>query len=1270
MAMATVAAAAVFLMLDAAQAAQRVLAFKEVTGRDWARKLLNYDITFSAGEFRAGKLELLGPDGTAQPLQVVVLQSHADGSIKLARVSFYGELKAGGEASYTLRSAVSPALTAPQVQVKAAVGRLEITSVSAGVAIPTPCEKKFDPPADPASVPAPILAFRLSNGVWACKGALESERKIVSLSQKVVADGPLYKEYAYEVTYAPEGRYRVRIRVEAELPLVYVAEEYDMGCATSGRDFFVLALNEGWKADTALWACDRLPAGKQVQVRDRRIEHDTCVWREALDFSGDAKDREHSRIFPTGDWGGKAQWYGIFADREASSPFVGIMTMHTGAWRLPDQSLSSVCWTKSGKVLAKMRTSINLNGNPQNPFSTAESDLSLPQTLGRRVWALVLGPRPAPEMTVKGRDGKDVVEKKLDYRTLDLYRSYYGFINLDDYKDWILSWNDAKLPRPRVYSAPELLARLKANLDSCPGKAEIEKYYLINGDPKVGAAEAAQAKNALASRFTALGFFLTHYRQTQFDLEPAFLADSALSCKSLDPQVRADLRAQLAAMCYMLSHSDFCPRGAGTHMGNPNMAINRFMGLPLYATIIGDHPKAKAWLDEANVYTRWKAAHNTTSGGGTFRENPGYATYGPTVFLTMAAIALRNSGYDIDTWEPLKDIGRYFVDISTARTHPRGNTYRKALYQLIGQRRLRVLPGFGNGADVPGGQTQLMLASLTAKADPEFASQMMGSFQESGQILGSECCTPFFWLLWNPDIKPKTPVLRQRAVAGFGGVLRAHEGGMDETYVVLRNGYTQSHWNADQGTLVLYARGACVSPPTGWGYSGTAGICHDSRICFGQALADHEHGRVDSNIEDYGVTPSAGYLLGRQTFLKRWDPTKTTLKGNFDWSRQTVLIKSEKPDGATYVVVRDTTQGDCSLPSWYYQWLVCKAEDVQPLRSGVRAKLLDGVMCDVTFVEPANAKIAVKGTKVDGFAEEYCQFSLQQEPGKGYTAVYFPYKNGEPTPSKIEKLADGVVRVTTRESTDYVFMGVDKPVTFKDATVDIAAYAGAVRIFKDRVLLINTSGQYGKVACRGAVAEGFGPFEQAATSASPSVIKAGPEPAKVTEHAGKAFAVDGAAPEGCKDMKAQGIKGYVAIDGDKQTFVAGAGTGMLGYKDFYIKGEAPFVCTHRPGLVTITTEGRRRIFQMPIPMDVVPAKLLPPVDSLPEDFKLNWSVGGWINWPWAVDGVVDGVSREIGWYDGLMTVGVDDGRHRVEIGPWSNPPVWQENAYTRMLPVK
>ncbi|OPZ83832.1 MAG: hypothetical protein BWY76_02103 [bacterium ADurb.Bin429] len=841
-----------------------------------------------------------------------------------------------------------------------------------------------------------------------------------------------------------------------------------------------------------------------------------------------------------------------------------------------------------------------------------------------------------------------------------------------------MTWEEKPLTRPRVIITPEALATLKANLDRCPGKEQIVNFALLTGNAETALAEAKRAEHWLNELFRLMGrISYSHYRLTQSDYQVIYEAESALAHPAVTGELRERLRAKIAARCYMLANADYIPRGAAVHMGNPNMAINRYMGLPLYAQLIADHPMAKSWLDDAYVYTKWKTSYNVTAGGGTFRENPGYATYSPTIFLTTAAIALRNAGYDIDTFEPLKDIGRYFRDIETPVAPPMGiaNMNRGHAKWLKG-RHVRVLPAFGNGQHIAGGQTQMLLASLTARSDPAYAAEMMQSFYEDGGYLGTEMDLPFMWLYWNPDIAPKPMMRTDKLITGFGGVLRAHSTSPEETYAVLRNGYTQSHWNPDQGTLVFNSRGVCISPATGWGYNSMEqGICRDSRICFGEPLADHEHGRVDTNIVDYGSLPSMGYLLGQQTFRKEWDPTKT-LTNNFDWSRQVMLLKSTRPDGPNYLVVRDTTQGASPMKRWWYQWFITKDTNITPIPGGVRATGIEksDVKLDVRFLEPAEAKVGVKGLTnpprgYEGW--DFAQVSVPQEPDKGYFTVFYPSKGAEPGLGTTEKLAEGVVKITTPESVDYVFCAVENPVVFKDALVEINAYAGAVRIYPDRVLLVNASGQQGSVAYKGVKAEGIGPFEHVAavSPAKTETVAAGRRLAPVArpEGEGMLITVDGTGGANAV-VTGSGLKGWVLARGGKVTYAMTEGTGTVGYKGFYIKGEAPFVCVHEPGKVTLTADGRRRIFQMPIPEDLVPASLLPPKESLPENIKKALQ-GGWTNWPWAVDLKVDGVGgMQAGWYNGLMTIGLDDGKHIAVISPYTNPPVWKDNAYTRLLP--
>jgi hypothetical protein len=268
-----------------------------------------------------------------------------------------------------------------------------------------------------------------------------------------------------------------------------------------------------------------------------------------------------------------------------------------------------------------------------------------------------------------------------------------------------------------------------------------------------------------------------HFRQFQNDMGFLFSADTALTWPKLPKETRQQIRAKMAIVAYMLTHADYLPRGAGVHLGNPNMAINRTLGITLYGRMLPDHPMAKKWLDDAAEYLKWSISHDVTPAGGQFRECPGYATYGPTVFLAVAAAAMRDAGYDLDRFDSLKEMARWFIDVATPATHPRGwsqgSGQVKQIYEAnINERKMRVLPGFGNGRDIPGGQVEMLLAGLFARSDPDLAARLTGAFQQAGGFLGTETTDPQMWFFWNPDIRPKAPTYTDKVITGFGGAPR------------------------------------------------------------------------------------------------------------------------------------------------------------------------------------------------------------------------------------------------------------------------------------------------------------------------------------------------------------------------------------------------------------------------------------------------------------------------------------------------------------------
>ncbi len=373
--------------------------------------------------------------------------------------------------------------------------------------------------------------------------------------------------------------------------------------------------------------------------------------------------------------------------------------------------------------------------------------------------------------------------------------------------------------------------------------------------------------------------------------------------------------------------------------------------------------------------------------------------------------------------------------------------------------------------------------------------------------------------------------------------------------------------------------------------------------------------------------------------------------GGFEWNRQVLLVRSPKVTGPNYVLLRDTTAGGGKRPSWWYQWLVTRAEDVTPIPGGVRAALGEDILLDVVFLQPENPKVTVKDTRVKRYKEDYCQLSVSRaaDEAGGYFVLFYPYKRGEPAPHKVEMPAEGVARVVTAEWDDYVFAGADAPVKFKGGGVEIEGNAGMVRVGKDSARLVNASIRPASLSAGGAAKAAVeGPWEYEVRGGKlspmqpevPVVTPAKPERGQVTE------------------AGAEGVSGWIAVEGDTVTLVAARGSGVLGHKEFRVVGEAPYTCVWKPGEITLTAlGGRRRVFLMPTPANLVPPALIPPAQR----------GRALIDWP--PDVKVDGHSVQAGWSGGWIAVGLEGGGQSAVIRPYANPPVWPGNAWTRLLPV-
>ena len=111
-----------------------------------------------------------------------------------------------------------------------------------------------------------------------------------------------------------------------------------------------------------------------------------------------------------------------------------------------------------------------------SPFATMTHDGGVPETYGRRMWALCCGLSDAEVAKV---------------------HQQAGVIGLDRYKNWILNWPyDSSKTFPRSQTTPALADTLKKSLDSHPEKDKLQTCYVITGNAQdaINNANAALAQ--------------------------------------------------------------------------------------------------------------------------------------------------------------------------------------------------------------------------------------------------------------------------------------------------------------------------------------------------------------------------------------------------------------------------------------------------------------------------------------------------------------------------------------------------------------------------------------------------------------------------------------------------------------------------------------------------------------------------------------------------------------------------------------------------------
>ena len=1167
--------------------------------RDWGPELVNY--TVDPARFRPGTAALVDADGRPVPFQI-------DGDT----VSFVASVPKGGTATWTLQSGDRQSGAEPKLTSGVQGGVFLVRNELLSLEMPAPGAKTFTPPVAASQAAPPILRWAGSDGAWMGGARFATPRQVAAQTFRIVRQGPAVVEYEARYVFEPKGEYVWRLRLSPGVPLAVVTEEFDFGEMTGGEDLLLLDLHRGWQPGSIGWVPG---TGEQQMPATRSSVYDASY----IDGKRKGKLAEPAvggvgqapaplvpqqgmvildKLFPAGRWGdlkgGVQVWDGDTAQPD-SGRSIGLVTLSAGSWR---RAMALNTWFQEGAgVSVGLPLSVRWSRwslettDDHSPFSTHEHDPGLRPTYGRRVWGLYVG------------------------SALHEAQARFGHIGLDRYKDWIIEYteNKAVAKYPGAFFSPDQVARLRQVLDRHPDAAFLKTWYLFSGKTEHAVAHARRVIDGLKRPYGENDFFLcglSNYRKSQF-LAFTDLAEDALACPDLPAELRRELRRRLALYAYVHSDPDYNPRGSGAHLGNNNMPINRTLALSYFAGLLPDHAMYGYWMQCIRDFAKYKYATEMAVDGPNI-ECPSYAMYSPFRTLNITQNVLRNRGiHDFGPEGYHAGFLRWVSHLTMPDPRYKGR---------------RIIPGMGNSSNLVENVWGFSMAAEVDR-DPKFAGWLRfmnrlanGDMpMEKGPNSHDHVNATPHAMYYLPYVPENPPPLATAFLPTYGVIFRHQFNTPNETAMLLRAGLNWGHWDTDALNVILYGKGAPLSPGTGYQYySGPAtegSAIYHNQVKVGRRDVQECFGRVDDAVADYGFGPSADYAVA-----SRFYPSQIFGDGGGPtvWNRHVLFLKSAGADGPSWFVMRDTFSGGEKRPTWW-EWMNLDTADLIqvdgaafdagkapvdknvpegefPRLGGqaVEMKTKYGASTWFWFSRPRDVRVRMT-FKAAG--ETKTIVDIPGAPQEDYFYVVYPRRDGEPAPT-CKALGPGVVSVKTGESTDTVFVG-DAPFKWNEGDTLFSGKAGAVRVFADRVALCLNAGS-GAVGYKGHLLEGHGPFERVVP---------------------------------LRDLKV----GIHKVDGgyEKRRLTVDLGRGVK------VTGEGPFTAALDGQTVRLKTQGRARVLHVTQPPFIVRPQYS--IDGQ------QW-MASWTDYP----------NNGWGTYDNTWLIGlsVPDGAHELVVKDFAFTKVW------------
>lgn len=592
---------------------------RDYLNRDWQNETVHYDLAFEKGAFPQGTLSLLNSQGQSVPTQLEPVTLFEDGSLDSATLWFQASVGPFTTETWTLKAGTVPLTPSPAL-VKESDDEIMLTNRHVGIAI----RKRLE------TGEGPIARIRLTSGEWIGGSSLDLPSAPSEYKAEVISRGPVFAEVRSFLKWRNSSLWEMRLRLQANEPVVLVKEEGVIG--RKSKTSFSLNLSDNFAPRSLLFRTGKGRIGRNK------------TWTIA-----------EGEVYTLEPW---LRWWERERQGNCFSLYnyvdlLSIAAGHAGDWVDP-----------------KLK-----RGTQQRPrfavtHTAGTTRMTAPLTTGKRRWMICC----LPKKPVLGElaDGKHQFYSLLPYR----YLIKHGHLPLDLVKGYVYEWPNEEVQYPHVLFTQEdvrlfqeAIADKKAHLDAIPKIVRVKQVlvhdrvekaiaaYFATGDPKLG----RYITDSLLRTLQGCVQYYTHQPNVPFGCAPhhhqslttaMLLADAVLWGNHCTAEQRQRILAQAAFLGYTITRSDYWSPERG-YAANPNMTTSVYGYITSIGCLLNTH---------SGSITIWGK-------GRIIADDFGYQGYmpGDDHSMLVSPIAPDSAIMNVDTFSTSPDLDYVAADKSTWR---------------------------------------------------------------------------------------------------------------------------------------------------------------------------------------------------------------------------------------------------------------------------------------------------------------------------------------------------------------------------------------------------------------------------------------------------------------------------------------------------------------------------------------------------------------------------------------------------------------------------